>query len=42
MGEHADDIIEGTVCEECGTFFDDGDSPGFPRTCNECQEEEEQ
>ena len=42
MGEMADDIIDGTVCQECGMFFRDVfageymDAPGYPRTCNEC------
>lgn len=34
MGEAAEDILDGTVCEGCGEFFDDiidGDEPpGFP------------
>ncbi len=41
MGQHADDIIDGVVCEWCGEFFDDiidgGDGPGYPRRCNACE-----
>jgi len=35
MGQNADDIIEGFVCELCGMFLD-GDSPGYPRLCSFC------
>tara|TARA_B100000614_G_scaffold262909_1_gene300667 strand:+ start:169338 stop:169856 length:519 start_codon:yes stop_codon:yes gene_type:complete len=35
MGDMADAIIEGLFCEGCGQVID-GDSPGFPRKCNEC------
>lgn len=41
MGEHAEDILEGLVCEGCGEWFDDvlcgADAPGFPRRCPMCQ-----
>lgn len=41
MGEAAEDILDGTVCEGCGEFFDDiidGDEPpGFPRRCPSCE-----
>lgn len=33
MGEIADAIIEGEMCEDCGCFFEDGAAPGFPRSC---------
>ena len=35
MGEMADMIIDGTVCEECGAFLD-GAMPGYPRKCSDC------
>lgn len=36
MGEIADSMINGEVCEMCGVPLD-GDSPGFPRYCSlEC------
>lgn len=42
MGEHANDILEGSVCQECGEWFDDvldgKDPPGYPRICNSCTE----
>jgi hypothetical protein len=36
MGEHADDILEGFVCEECGMVIDNA-SPGYPRKCGACK-----
>jgi len=35
MGEIADMILEGMLCEECGTFIDD-ECPDHPRKCAEC------
>lgn len=35
MGEAAEDILDGAVCEVCGEFFDD-EAPGFPRRCDRC------
>lgn len=36
MGDIADMMIDGTLCECCGCFIDD-DIPGFPRYCSkEC------
>lgn len=41
MGEVADDILDGTVCQHCGVFFDDilagEEPPGYPRSCPECE-----
>ena len=41
MGEAAEDILDGTVCECCGEFFDDtingNEPPGFPRRCQSCK-----
>lgn len=40
MGEAAEDILDGTVCECCGQFLDDiingGEPPGYPRRCGSC------
>ncbi len=35
MGEQADLIINGDVCEGCGENFDD-EGQGFPRRCSSC------
>lgn len=37
MGDYADGILDGLVCEDCGEFID-GDAPGFPRLCDACQQ----
>lgn len=34
MGEYADMIIDGEVCQLCGVFL--GDAPGHPRYCPDC------
>ena len=36
MGEAADDIIDGLVCQECGEFFEDFEAVGYPRSCGRC------
>lgn len=35
MGEIADLMIEGEICEGCGCELD-GEAPGFPRRCRGC------
>lgn len=34
MGDVADMILDGTLCEGCGVFM--GDECGFPRLCDDC------
>jgi hypothetical protein len=42
MGEIADMILDGTLCEQCGApTSDDMESVGCPQLCEDCQEEEE-
>lgn len=36
MGDAADAILDGTLCEACGVMVD-GESPGYPRKCDGCQ-----
>jgi hypothetical protein len=37
MGEIADMMLDGTLCEGCGEFIDDDGAEGFPRYCSkEC------
>ena len=39
MSEIADSMINGEMCEMCGSWLD-GDSPGFPRYCStECADD---
>lgn len=41
MGEIAEMMLDGTMCEGCGEFFDDiingGEAPGYPRRCRACR-----
>lgn len=41
MGEIADMMLEGILCEQCGEFIDDDMEAGFPRLCESCKIEEE-
>lgn len=34
MGEYADMILDGDVCELCGQAFEE--AYGYPKTCTEC------
>jgi len=36
MGDIADMMLDGTLCETCGEFLD-GDAPGHPRQCHDCR-----
>lgn len=36
MGDVADMIADGSLCESCGSHMKDGDAPGFPRQCEAC------
>lgn len=39
MGEIAEMMLDGTMCEGCGEFLD-GESPGYPRYCSkQCAED---
>lgn len=41
MGEIADMMIDGTMCQCCGVFLHDGhDGPGYPGYCPDCQPED--
>ncbi len=35
-----DDMLEGLTCQVCGAYMYDFESPGHPRTCDDCKEEE--
>jgi len=38
MGEIADMMLDGTMCQGCGVFLNDGqDGPGYPGWCADCQ-----
>ena len=37
MGEIADMMLDGTMCQMCGCYMNDGeDGDGFPVTCDSC------
>ena len=39
MGDVADMMLDGLLCEGCGVFLD-GEEPGFPRYCSrQCAED---
>jgi len=38
MGEIADMMINGSMCQYCGECFDD--ESGYPRSCESCREDE--
>lgn len=44
MGEVAEMMIDGSLCQYCGVVFDDiingDDAPGYPRICEDCEEDE--
>lgn len=39
MGDIAEMMMEGTLCQECGGFIDDDEDGGYPRTCEDCKRE---
>lgn len=38
MGEIAEMMLDGTLCEGCGVFLND-EPPGYPRHCDDCAKE---
>lgn len=42
MGEIADMMLDGTMCQGCGEFLHDGeDGPGYPGWCESCRPRDE-
>lgn len=42
MGEIADMMLDGTMCQGCGEWLNDGeDGPGYPGYCSACAPDEE-
>ena len=35
MGEVAEMMLDGTLCQQCGEYI--GDAVGYPRTCVDCE-----
>jgi hypothetical protein len=38
MGEIAEMVIMGILCEGCGVLID-GETTGYPRTCDDCDQD---
>ncbi|WP_267890504.1 hypothetical protein [Paenibacillus bouchesdurhonensis] len=36
MGEAAEMVLDGLLCECCGLLID-GEDPGYPRKCDDCE-----
>jgi len=36
MGEAAEMVLEGLLCEGCGSYID-GEAQGYPRSCDDCK-----
>lgn len=42
MGDNADLILDGVVCQCCGVFIQRSeDAPGYPVTCDMCEDEDD-
>lgn len=39
MGEISEMMLDGTLCQVCGSVID-GDTPGYPRYCLDCAKDE--
>lgn len=39
MGEVAEMMLDGTLCDCCGTYL--GEAEGFPKRCDDCAEPEQ-
>lgn len=39
MGDMADMMLDGTMCEICGVYLEEGVAQGFPRKCKHCVED---
>jgi len=39
MGDIADMMLDGTLCSNCGVYLEDGNPEGYPRQCEDCQDE---
>lgn len=39
MGDAAEMVLEGILCQNCGTFLDE-EGCGFPTNCSYCEEQE--
>ncbi|MDB1690067.1 hypothetical protein [Enterococcus casseliflavus] len=38
MSQVVNDMLDGFICKTCGSFVD-GEAPGYPRDCEDCESE---
>lgn len=38
MSDIAEMMLDGTLCECCGVYIEEGEAEGFPRRCDDCGE----
>lgn len=38
MGDIAEMMLDGTLCECCGVYIEEVEAQGFPRRCSDCGE----
>ena len=36
MGDISEMMLDGTLCQTCGSYIEEGEAQGFPRDCNDC------
>jgi hypothetical protein len=39
MGDIAEMILEGLLCQVCGAYIEEGEAEGYPRSCSDCETE---
>jgi len=39
MGEIAEMMLEGILCQYCGVYLDVEEGSGFPESCSSCEED---
>lgn len=37
MGQAAEDMLDGLMCQYCGVLID-GEETGYPRSCDSCED----
>jgi hypothetical protein len=40
LGEIAEMMLDGTLCEQCGEYIEECEPEGFPRLCESCEAKE--
>lgn len=37
MGDTAEMMLDGTLCQQCGSYIEEGEARGQPRFCEDCR-----